>query len=106
METPLEASSKLNSTWEFWYASRKEKDHSIPYTERLINIAEVDTLESFLEYYSYIKPVNEIDRNTDIGFFKKGYQPLWESCPEGACWFLRFKKTDSPIDINFKWEKL
>ena len=99
-------SHPLNSSWNFWYASRKEKDHNIPYTERLINISEFTTLESFLQYYSYIKPVNEIERNTDIGVFKKGYQPLWESCPDGACWFLRFKKTDSPIDINYKWEKL
>lgn len=96
----------LNSTWNFWYASRKEKDHNIPYTDRLIKISEFDNLELFLQYYSYIKPVNEIERNTDIGIFKKGYEPLWESCPDGACWFLRFKKTDSPIDINFKWEKL
>ena len=39
METPLEASSKLNSTWEFWYASRKEKDHHIPYEARLTEIS-------------------------------------------------------------------
>jgi translation initiation factor 4E len=96
----------LNSTWNFWFASRKEKVHSIPYGERLIKIATFDTMENFLLYYSYIKSVDLIERNTDIGLFKEGYQPLWESCPEGACWFLRFKKTDNPIDINYKWEKL
>jgi translation initiation factor 4E len=96
----------LNSTWNFWYASRKEKDHSIPYGDRLINIATFDTMESFLHYYSYIKSVDLIERNTDIGLFKDGYKPLWESCPEGACWFMRFKKTDNPNDINYKWEKL
>ena len=29
----------LNSTWTFWYASRKEKDHHITYSDRLTKIA-------------------------------------------------------------------
>lgn len=99
-------SLKLNSTWIFWYASRKEKDHHIPYSERLLNIAEFNSLEDFFKYYVYLKPVPDIERNTDLGLFKKGYQPLWESCPDGGCWFIRFKKTDDNDDINLKWEKL
>jgi translation initiation factor 4E len=99
-------SLRLNSIWTFWYASRKEKDHHIPYDERLTNIAEFNTLEEFLKYYLYLKPVQDIERNTDLGLFKKGYRPLWESCPDGGCWFLRFKKTDDPVDIDAKWEKL
>jgi len=66
----------LNSTWIFWYASRKEKDHHIPYCDRLTKIAEFNTLQDFFKYYLYIKPVYEIDRNVDIGLFKEGYQPL------------------------------
>jgi translation initiation factor 4E len=97
---------KLNSIWIFWYASRKEKDHHIPYSERLINIAEFSSLEDFFRYYLYIKSVPDIERNTDLGLFKQGYQPLWESCPDGGCWFIRFKKTDDPVDIDVKWEKL
>jgi translation initiation factor 4E len=104
--TTISPSLKLNSTWIFWYASRKEKDHHIPYNERLSNIAEFNTLEDFFKYYTYLKSVQDIERNTDLGLFKKGYQPLWESCPDGGCWFLRFKKTDDPIDIDVKWEKL
>jgi translation initiation factor 4E len=98
--------SKLNSNWIFWYASRKEKDHHIPYSERLINIAEFSTLEDFFRYYLFIKSVPDIERNTDLGLFKQGYQPLWESCPDGGCWFIRFKKTDDSVDIDIKWEKL
>ena len=37
----------LNSTWIFWYASRKEKDHHIPYADRLTKIAEFNTLQVF-----------------------------------------------------------
>jgi translation initiation factor 4E len=99
-------SLKLNSNWIFWYASRKEKDHHIPYDERLSNIAEFNTLEEFFKYYLYLKSVQDIERNTDLGLFKKGYRPLWESCPDGGCWFLRFKKTDDPMDIDVQWEKL
>jgi translation initiation factor 4E len=101
-----ESNLKLNANWVFWYASRKEKDHHIPYSERLINIAEFSTLEDFFRYYLFIKSVPDIERNTDLGLFKQGYQPLWESCPDGGCWFVRFKKTDDPMDIDIKWEKL
>ena len=96
----------LNSTWTFWYASRKEKDHHIPYSERLTKIAEFNTLQDFFKYYLYLKPVNEIDRNVDIGLFKGGYQPLWESCPDSGCWLLRFKRTADLKEINLKWEKV
>jgi translation initiation factor 4E len=96
----------LNSTWIFWYASRKEKDHHIPYGERLTKIAEFNTLQDFFKYYLYLKPVNEIDRNVDIGLFKEGYQPLWESCPDSGCWLLRFKRTADLKEINLKWEKV
>ena len=96
----------LNSTWTFWYASRKEKDHHIPYSDRLIKMAEFSTLQDFFKYYMYLKPVNEIDRNVDIGLFKKGYQPLWESCPNSGCWLLRFKRTADLKEINLKWEKV
>lgn len=99
-------SLKLNSVWIFWYASRKEKDHHIPYGERLCNIAEFSSLDDFFKYYLYIKSVQDIERNTDLGLFKKGYQPLWESCPDGGCWFIRFKKTDDTAEIDLKWEKL
>jgi translation initiation factor 4E len=96
----------LNSTWIFWYASRKEKDHHIPYGERMTKIAEFNTLQDFFKYYLYLKPVNEIDRNVDIGLFKEGYQPLWESCPDSGCWLLRFKRTADLKEINLKWEKV
>ncbi len=102
----LSISLKLNSNWVFWYASRKEQDHHIPYCDRLINIAEFSTLEDFFKYYLFIKSVPDIERNTDLGLFKQGYQPLWESCPDGGCWFIRFKKTDDCVDIDIKWEKL
>lgn len=98
--------TKLNAVWIFWYASRKEKDHHIPYSDRLSNIAEFSSLEDFFKYYLYLRSVPDIERNTDLGLFKQGYQPLWESCPDGGCWFIRFKKTDDPVDIDAKWEKL
>ena len=99
-------SMKLNSEWTFWYASRKEKDHHIPYEARLTESSSFSTLEDFFKTYLYLKPTNEIDRNNDIGLFKKGYQPLWESCPDSGFWFYRFKRTDDEKDINYKWERI
>ena len=96
----------LNSTWTFWYASRKEKDHHIPYSDRLTKIAEFNTIQDFFKYYLYLKPVYEIERNVDIGLFKEGYKPLWECCPDSGCWLLRFKRTADLKEINLKWEKV
>ena len=90
----------LNSTWTFWYASRKEKDHHIPYSDRLTKIAEFSTLQDFFKYYLYLKPVYEIERNVDIGLFKEGYKPLWECCPDSGCWLLRFKRTADLKEIK------
>ena len=53
-----------------------------------------------------MKPASEVDRNSDLSIFKEGYKPLWESCPDGGCWFIRFKKSDDSSDIDLKWEKL
>ncbi len=105
---PLSDAEKipLNSTWTFWYASRKEKDHHIPYSDRLTKIAEFNNLQDFFKYYIYLKPVNEIERNVDIGLFKEGYKPLWECCPDSGCWLLRFKRTADLKEINLKWEKV
>jgi len=96
----------LNCTWTFWYASRKEKDHHIPYSDRLTKIAEFSTIQDFFKYYLYLKPVYEIERNVDIGLFKEGYKPLWECCPDSGCWLLRFKRTADLKEINLKWEKV
>ena len=96
----------LNSTWTFWYASRKEKDHHIPYSDRLTKIAEFSTLQDFFKYYLYLKPVYDIERNVDIGLFKEEYKPLWECCPDSGCWLLRFKRTADLKEINLKWEKV
>ena len=96
----------LNSAWTFWYASRKEKDHHIPYSDRLTKIAEFNNLKDFFKYYLYLKPVYEIERNVDIGLFKDGYKPLWECCPDSGCWLLRFKRTADLKEINLKWEKV
>jgi translation initiation factor 4E len=102
----LSAQHKLNSTWVFWYISRKEKVHNIPYQERLKKIASFSTLEDFFRYYVYLKSASEVERNTDLSIFKEGYKPLWESCPDGGCWFFRFKKSDDPQEIDLRWEKL
>ena len=59
----------LNSTLIFWYDSRKEKDHHIPYSGLLIKIAEFNNLNFYI--FIYLKPLNEIERNVDIGLFKE-----------------------------------
>lgn len=97
---------KLNSIWCFWYASRKQKDHDIPYSNRLKKFAEFSTVEDFFKFYVFLKSASEIDRNTDISMFKVGFQPLWESCPNSGCLFIRFKKNDDPIEMDLLWEKL
>ena len=96
----------LNSTWVFWYASRKEQDHHIIYDERIKRISEFSDLQSFFHVYSYLKPVSDIDKHADICLFKKGYKPCWEDCQEGGCWLIRFKKTDDQVEIDTIWENM
>ena len=98
-------SPKLNSEWTFWYASRKEKDHYIPYENRLIEISTFSDLKSFLQTYLYLKNIKDISRNADISLFKKGYLPLWENSPDSGYWFHRFNEEEEK-DINFQWEKI
>ena len=102
----LNSQHVLNSKWLFWYISRKEKDHEIPYSDRLKKIAEFTTIEEFFKYYMFLKSPSDMERNTDLSIFKEGYKPLWESCPNGGCWFIRFKKTDDQNNIDLKWEKI
>ena len=96
---------KLNCTWTFWYASRKEKDRHIPYEQRLIEIFSFSTLKEFFNRFMYIKDIESIPRNNEIAIFKKGYKPLWENTPESAFWFYRFHPEDDKF-INIKWEQL
>ena len=96
-------SLKLNSEWTFWYASRKEKDHHIPYENRLTEISTFSDLRSFLQTYIYLKNVKDIPRNADISLFKKGYLPLWENCPDSGYWFHRFNEEEEK-DVNYQWE--
>ena len=96
---------KLNSEWTFWYASRKEKDHHIPYENRLTEISSFSDLKSFLQIYLYLKNLKDIPRNADISLFKKGYLPLWENSPDSGYWFHRFNEEEEK-DINYQWEKI
>jgi len=105
-KTFLNSNHNLNSKWCFWYISRKEKDHKIPYSERLKKIAEFASLEEFFKYYMFIKSPSDMERNTDVSLFKESFKPLWESCPESGIWFIRFKKNDDPIEIDLRWEKI
>ncbi len=102
----LNANHKLNSKWCFWYISRKEKDHNIPYSERMKKIAEISSLEEFFKYYMFLKSPSDMERNTDLSIFKEAFQPLWESCPESGIWFIRFKKSDDPLEIDLRWERI
>ena len=97
---------KLQSTWVFWFVSRKQKDHSIPYEDRLKKFGEINSIEIFMNYYAYMKSVMDMDRNIDISFFKKGYKPLWEECPNSGFIFIRYKKNEESREIDCKWENM
>ena len=98
--------NKLQSEWVLWYISRKEKQIHIPYNERLIKIGSFNTLEDFFQYYVYLKSASDIEKYTDLAFFKKGHKPLWEECPNGGVWFFRMKMNDDPYEKDTRWERL
>jgi translation initiation factor 4E len=92
------------TVWNFWYTNRKENDYATQYAKRTRKVASFNTLEDFFKYYVYIKSASDIQRNTDFGMFRDGYKPLWEACPNSACWFVRFRPFDNDLDL--KWERL
>ncbi|MCQ2818329.1 MAG: eukaryotic translation initiation factor EIF4E family protein [archaeon] len=102
----MENTLPLNSTWSFYYASRKEKDYHINYKERCQPVAEFSTMEDFFKVYLKIKPINEIGHCCDLSVFKKGYEPMWESCTNAGIWMFRFKRTDDLKEVQQQWEKI
>jgi translation initiation factor 4E len=97
---------KLNTSWNFWYTNRKEHDYVTQYAKRTRKVASFNTIEDFFKYYVYLKSASEVQRNTDFGMFKDGFKPLWESCPNSACWLVRYRRSDLPSDLDLKWERL
>lgn len=97
---------KLHSSWNLWFVSRKLKDHSIPYENRLTDLGNFNSLESFLNIYAFMKPAMLMERNIDISLFKHGYKPLWENCPNSGLIFIRYKKNEECKEIDLKWEKI
>ena len=71
---------RLNETWVFWYLSRvrTEKNTSLPFSERLKVLGEVNTVEDFFQYYCYFKRPAEMPKEIDFHFFRKGEVPMWE----------------------------
>ncbi len=71
---------KLNERWVFWYLSRvrTEKNNSLPFSERLKVLGEVNSVEEFFQYYCYFKRPAEMPKEIDFHFFRKGEVPMWE----------------------------
>lgn len=105
-ESTSNSEHKLEYKWTIWYVSRKDKDYLTPYAERIKKVASFSTLEEFFRYYMFLKSASEVTANTDIAYFKEDYKPLWESCPDGACWFIRFRKNEDSLLLDVMWEKL
>ncbi|MCQ2820313.1 MAG: eukaryotic translation initiation factor EIF4E family protein [archaeon] len=97
---------ELSNKWSFWYISRNENVHHLSYKTRAMEVNSFNTMEDFFKTYMFLRPINEIERNNEIGLFKNGYQPLWESCNEGGIWFCRFSLAKDQKTVNLYWEKV
>jgi hypothetical protein len=92
--------------WKLWYELRTDADpgKSGYYGDRLKEVCSMDSVESFNQYYVYMKSPDEMPLNSNIYIFHDDIKPMWESLPEGGAWTFRLKRDDARL--HHAWENL
>lgn len=74
------------------------------YTEMVKEVAEIKTLDEFVQIFSYLKKPHDSANGMEISLFKNGIKPVWESeeHKEGGKVNLKLKKENS----NIVWDEV
>lgn len=96
----------LANVWTLWYELKSETDaiKSGVYVDKLNEVCSMDSVESFHQYYSYLKAPAQLPMHSTLYIFRDHMRPLWESFPEGGSWTYRLKRDSSKV--NKVWENL
>ena len=102
----VKPSNILESTWTLWYEIKppKSQDQSGFYGDRLNEVCSMDSVETFHQYYSYMKTPDKLPNHSTIYIFRDRTRPMWESFPQGGCWQYRVKRDDP--NLTAAWDRL
>ena len=61
------------------------------------------TLEDFVKISAFLKDPEDLPKNIDLFFFRKGEIPMWEESPLGGTWIIKFKQGSETSSLGEKW---
>jgi Eukaryotic initiation factor 4E len=74
----------LQTAWAFWYDKKQSKKTGTDeYRSKLQKIGTFDTVESFWQFYSYLRRPSTLENNVNLYLFRDGpnIAPMWEAFP-------------------------
>ena len=96
----------LENPWKLWYELRTDMDAGTSgyYGDRLKEVCSMDSVETFHEYYVYMKSPDQMPIHSNIYIFHEDVSPMWECLPDGGAWTVRMRRDD--IRLTKAWENL
>ena len=82
---------------------KSDSDKEVSYRDQLRNLGEISTIEQFFSYYTHLKKVEDIPKDTDLYFFRANEVPMWEESPDGGIWITKVRRDDN---VALMWESL
>lgn len=103
----------LQSRWSIWYDQKKPSNNdkgqksTKDWKQNLHKVGDFNTVLSFWRYYAWTRKPSDLDKGTSLYVFRGDVEPMWESFPNGGCWFIRFDKNHVASGvIDRVWEEL
>ncbi|KAJ1490890.1 translation initiation factor eIF 4e-like domain-containing protein, partial [Baffinella frigidus] len=93
----------LESAWSVWWDQGRMG--ATDYSDHLKNLGSFRTVEEFWSMYTSLSRPNHLHHMSHYRVFREGVLPMWEACPTGGSWIVRFKKQSSPT-LAKCWEEL
>ena len=93
----------LENSWSFWFYKNSRKTNN--WSENLIHLINIDSVEEFWSVHSHLKPVEFLSNGCDYSFFKNGIKPMWEDSYNlnGERWIVSLPKRSSSNFLNSLW---
>lgn len=93
----------LENSWSFWFYKNSSKSNN--WSENLIHLTNIDSVEDFWSVYTHLKPAEYLSNGCDYAFFKKGIKPMWEDVSNlnGERWIISVPKSSSSNFLNSLW---
>jgi len=104
---PIEYSKKhpLRHPWSFWYF---KNDRSKDWSDNLIKVHNVATVEEFWAVYMHLEDVSKIRIGCDYALFKVGIMPTWEDKENesGGRWLIQLDSRQRYRILDYYWREV